>query len=345
MESMAPSPSHPDPAHGPRIVFFSGGTALRGVSRILPGWTYRSVHLITPFDSGGSSAELRQALGMPAPGDLRNRILALADTSTPAGRERHDLLTHRLPDQGAPATLRGELCRLAKALPRPLVPHLARCLDALPDTFDYRRASVGNLVLAGIWLAEGRSLVRATDAFSRLVEARGTVVPVSEDPLHLAAELADGSVVMGQDRITRGGAHPIIRIFLTTTREDPAPATTAAPPAALDLIAGADLICFPMGSFFTSVVASLLPEGITAAVAASPAPKVYLPNAGEDPEERGLDPEARVRVLTDLLHPLSPSDIQVLDIPAAEDPAAARYDDAAVLAALRDALPVPPTAP
>jgi 2-phospho-L-lactate transferase/gluconeogenesis factor (CofD/UPF0052 family) len=125
-----------DPALGPRILFFSGGTALRGLSRLLPGWTERSIHLVTPFDSGGSSAALRRALGMPAVGDLRNRILALADVASPQGRAVHDR--------------------------------------------------------------------------------------------HLAAELADGSVV-----------------------------------------------------------ASLLPGGIGEAVAASPAPKLYLPNAGGDPEERG----------------------------------------------------------
>ena len=47
------------PALGPRLVFFTGGTALRGLSRSLTRYTHNSVHLVTPFDSGGSSeAEL-----------------------------------------------------------------------------------------------------------------------------------------------------------------------------------------------------------------------------------------------------------------------------------------------
>lgn len=343
MESMAPSPSHPDPVHGPRVLFFSGGTALRGVSRLLPAWTHRSIHLVTPFDSGGSSAPLREALGMPAPGDLRNRILALADASTPESRARHYLLAHRLPAEGSPTALRGELCRLSRALPPEVVPHLAASLDALPRSFDLRRASVGNLVLAGLWLAEERSLARAAEAFSRLMGVRGTVRPVSEEPLHLAAELADGTVLVGQHAITRDGSQPIVRLFLVPSLDRPEPAAANASAEVLDLIAGADLICFPMGSFFTSVVASLLPDGIAAVVAASSAPKVYLPNAGGDPEERGLGPEERVRVLARHLHPLPPSEIRVLEIPAAGGGDGVRYEDAAVLAAIQAA--IPPTAP
>lgn len=53
-------------------------------------------------------------------------------------------------------------------------------------------------------------------------------------------------------------------------------------------IAEANLICFPMGSFYTSVMANLLPEGVGRAVAAAPCPKVYVPNSGTDPEQLGL---------------------------------------------------------
>ena len=63
------------PELGPDILFFSGGSALNGVSRVLKKHTYNSTHLITPFDSGGSSAKLRQAFDMPAIGDLRSRLI------------------------------------------------------------------------------------------------------------------------------------------------------------------------------------------------------------------------------------------------------------------------------
>ena len=79
---MSGLPAHPAfPALGPRLTFFTGGTALRALSRELTRHTHKSVHLVTTFDSGGSSAALRQAFAMPAMGDIRNRLLALADSS------------------------------------------------------------------------------------------------------------------------------------------------------------------------------------------------------------------------------------------------------------------------
>ena len=45
------------PDLGSKILFFSGGTALRRLSRKLVKYTHNSIHVITPFDSGGSSAK------------------------------------------------------------------------------------------------------------------------------------------------------------------------------------------------------------------------------------------------------------------------------------------------
>jgi 2-phospho-L-lactate transferase/gluconeogenesis factor (CofD/UPF0052 family) len=63
-------------------------------------------------------------------------------------------------------------------------------------------------------------------------------------------------------------------------------------------IAEADLICFPFGSFWTSVVANLLPGGVGRAITRSHAPKVFLPNTGEDPEMVGM----RVHDCVEVLH-------------------------------------------
>jgi hypothetical protein len=64
---------HRLPEYGPKIVFFSGGSAIFDLSSVLKNYTHNSVHLSTPFDSGGSSAKIRQAFNMLSVGDLRNR--------------------------------------------------------------------------------------------------------------------------------------------------------------------------------------------------------------------------------------------------------------------------------
>ena len=84
------------PELGPRILFFSGGSALRPLCRVLKQYTHNSVHLITAFDSGGSSAQLRRAFAMPAIGDLRNRIVALADESVRGSPQIYRLFAYRM---------------------------------------------------------------------------------------------------------------------------------------------------------------------------------------------------------------------------------------------------------
>ena len=100
---------HRAPELGPRVLFFSGGTALRGVSRTLKRYTHNSIHMVTPFDSGGSSATLRRAFDMPSIGDLRNRLIALADETVIGHPEIYELFNTRLPDDGEQKALRKQL--------------------------------------------------------------------------------------------------------------------------------------------------------------------------------------------------------------------------------------------
>ncbi len=65
---------------GPRIVAIGGGTGLPVLLRGLKEYTGNITAIVTVADDGGSSGRLRGDLGMPAPGDIRNCLVALADT-------------------------------------------------------------------------------------------------------------------------------------------------------------------------------------------------------------------------------------------------------------------------
>ncbi len=296
------------PDLGPRLLFFSGGTALRDLSRTLKHYTHNSVHVITPFDSGGSSARLRDAFGMPSVGDLRNRLLALADDSLHGNHAVQHLLAYRLPEGEAARRELDDLLRDRHALVEPLPApmrrivrtHLRVFAERMPAGFDLGGASVGNLVLAGGTLHHDGDLDSVLYLFSKLVEARGLVLPVVEESLHLLAHLENGRVVFGQHAITGKEVPPLespvtdlqlCRDLARAAREFAGaavqPVEVAAPERLLRLLAGADLICFPMGSFYTSVVANLLPQGVGKAVRNAPSPKVYIPNTGHDPEQLG----------------------------------------------------------
>jgi len=65
---------------GPKVVAIGGGTGLSTMLRGLKTFTSNITAVVTVADDGGGSGELRQELGMLPPGDIRNCILALADT-------------------------------------------------------------------------------------------------------------------------------------------------------------------------------------------------------------------------------------------------------------------------
>jgi CofD-related protein of GAK system len=291
------------PELGPRILFLSGGTALRPLCRVLKQFTHNSIHLITAFDSGGSSAQLRQAFAMPAIGDLRNRIVALADESVRGNPQIYRLFTHRLPVDSQAPELQRELeqlvsgsAELVDAIPEPMrrivQTHLRFFTDRMPKDFDLRGANLGNLLLAGGFLSHSRDLESVLFSFSKLLEVRGEVRPIVYGDLHLCAELADGTRVVGQHRLTGKEVDPITsavrELYLVENLHSALRTTVPVGEKARHSIETADLICYPMGSFYSSVVANLLPRGVGRAIVNANGPRVYIPNTGQDPEQHGM---------------------------------------------------------
>jgi len=291
------------PELGPRILFLSGGTALRPLCRVLKQYTHNSIHLITAFDSGGSSAQLRRAFAMPAIGDLRNRIVALADESVRGNPQIYRLFAHRLALDATRLELQRELARLVSGeaelvdaivepMRRIVQTHLRLFAERMPEDFDLRGANLGNLLLAGGFLSHSRDLDSVLFLFSKLLEVRGVVRPIVDADLHLCAELADGTRVVGQHRLTGKEVNPIAsavsELYLVDSLHAPQRASTTVGEKAKSSIETADLICYPMGSFYSSVVANLLPRGVGRAIVSASGPRVYIPNTGHDPEQHGM---------------------------------------------------------
>ncbi|MCR4437007.1 MAG: YvcK family protein [Clostridiales bacterium] len=65
---------------GPKIVAIGGGTGLSTMLRGLKVFSSNITAIVTVADDGGGSGVLRQDLGILPPGDIRNCIMALADT-------------------------------------------------------------------------------------------------------------------------------------------------------------------------------------------------------------------------------------------------------------------------
>jgi len=164
-------------ARGPKVVALGGGTGLSTLLRGLKEHTSNLTAVVTVADDGGSSGKLREQLGVPPVGDIRNCIVALADAEPLMGR----LLQYRFPGADVPDSLGGH--------------------------------AIGNLLIAAMTAVEGGDFEEGVRQMNRVLAVRGQVVPASSTPLVLHAMLRDGSEVVGQSRIAATSG--IERVWLT----------------------------------------------------------------------------------------------------------------------------------
>ena len=246
-------------ARGPRIVAIGGGTGLSALLRGLKEHTSNLTAVVTLADDGGSSGVLRNELGIPAVGDIRNCIAALAD----AEPLMNELLQYRFPVADDETTsVEG--------------PGLAG-------------HAVGNLLLAAMTAIEGGDFEEGVRRINRILAVRGQVVPVTATPLTLHAQCRDGSVVDGQSLVM--GTRDIERVWITPDGVD-------ASEDALAAIADAELIVLGPGSLYTSLLPSLLLPSIRDALLSAPAPRLFVCNvATQDGETAGLDLAAHVEAI------------------------------------------------
>lgn len=291
------------PELGPKILFFSGGSALNSVARKLKEYTHNSIHLVTPFDSGGSSAVIRAFFDMPAVGDLRSRMMALSDETVLGHPEIQRLFNYRFDIRSKNSSLRKRLAsmeagedKLTRDVTEPMrtliCHHIGYFLKAMPEGFDLRGASIGNLILVGGFINQHRELDPIIYLFSELVNVQGTVRAITEDNYHLAAELEDGTQLIGQHQLTGKEAPHITsavkKLCLSKNLNRLQRVTSTLSERSRALISSAELICYPPGSYYSSLAANLLPYGVSETIAANPCPKVYVPNRGHDPEQHGM---------------------------------------------------------
>lgn len=78
----------------PKVVVVGGGTGLSTMLRGLKKWTQNITAIVTVSDNGGNSGLLREEMNMLPPGDVRNCLVALANTEPVMEK----LLQHRFKD-------------------------------------------------------------------------------------------------------------------------------------------------------------------------------------------------------------------------------------------------------
>ncbi|GAB6138028.1 gluconeogenesis factor YvcK family protein [Halanaerobaculum tunisiense] len=146
---------------GPKIVVVGGGTGLSTLLRGLKKYTTNVTALVTVADDGGSSGMLRDELGVLPPGDIRNCLVALADTE-------------------------------------PLMEKLFQY--RYTKGTDLKGHSFGNLFIATMSEVLG-DFEKGVKASSEVLAIRGQVLPATLEDVTLSARLQDGQIVKGESQI------------------------------------------------------------------------------------------------------------------------------------------------
>lgn len=145
----------------PKIVVIGGGS---GISVVLRGLKYLPVDLtaiVTVADDGGSSGFLRKEFDMPAPGDLRNVMVALSNVE-PLTEE---VLQYRFKE----------------------------------DSF-IGGHPLGNLLIIAMKELTG-DIRTAVDRLRKLFNIKGKILPATTEKVVLMAEKENGKIVEGESHI------------------------------------------------------------------------------------------------------------------------------------------------
>ena len=146
---------------GPAVTVIGGGHGLSVLLRGIKSSTSNVSAVVTVADDGGSSGRLREELNIIPPGDLRNCLVALADTEPLMER----LFQYRFEGKTA------------------LAGH-----------------SFGNLFIAAMNEVTG-DMEKALQESSKVLAVKGRVLPASKEYVRLDAIMEDGTVVEGESQI------------------------------------------------------------------------------------------------------------------------------------------------
>ncbi len=211
------------------IVTIGGGT---GSFTLLTGLKKYNVNIsaiVTMADDGGSTGRLRDELGVLPPGDVRQCLVALSDSSEMLRK----LMNYRFEN----GSLEGH--------------------------------NFGNILLSALEKIAGNFADGLLEV-AKILNIKGTVIPVSDEKMHLAIKLKNKQLLIGENQLDHNEElrkYGVDKVFLK-------PSVNASKKA-LQAIKKANLIIIGPGDHFGSIVPNLLTEGLADAICASSAKVIY----------------------------------------------------------------------
>lgn len=145
------------------VVAIGGGTGLGSLLRGLKLHDINLTAIVTVADDGGSTGRIRNVFNMPAPGDIRNCLVAMADDD--------DLMSQ-----------------------------LFHYRFAQPES-ELSGHAFGNLFITALTQVTG-SFEQGVIESARVLNVRGRVLPSTVENITLCAEMEDGQIVRGESSLS-----------------------------------------------------------------------------------------------------------------------------------------------
>lgn len=221
-----------------KVVVIGGGTGSYTVLLGLKKYDFDLTSIINVTDSGGSTGRLRDEFGYLPVGDFRMALTALADANGDSEILR-ELFLYRF-NKGV--GLQGH--------------------------------NFGNLLLIALTDILGNSQT-AIEYASKILRVKGRVLPITDENITLIARYQNSHVIIGESNIDdpspkHDGKQRIVRLQV----QPKAQINKTAKKAILE----ADLIVLGPGDLYTSLLANLVVDGVSAAIKKSRAKVAFFVN-------------------------------------------------------------------
>jgi uncharacterized cofD-like protein len=219
-----------------KIVIFGGGS---GLSQLLKGLKLFPVEItavVTVADNGRSTGRLRKELNIPAVGDISKVLLSMSD----ADDDVKNVMNYRFTKSNS-----------------------------------IGNHSVKNLLLTAALDLNG-NFESAIKVIGKLMDIKGTVLPLTDDSIDLVGITDKGKMVVGEERVTKSAS----KIIELAYNKD-----FTVNPHIYNAIDEADLIIFSSGSLLTSILPHLIDKKLANYIHHAKAPKMYICNLFTQPGE------------------------------------------------------------
>ncbi len=219
-----------------KVVVLGGGTGQSVLLSGLKKFPFDITAVVSVCDDGKSTGKLRKEFNVPAMGDIRRVLIALSETEDVIG----ELVNYRFKTNG-----------------------------------DFNGHTVGNIMITALTDIYG-SMSAGIKQVTKILNLKGTVLPLTDDNVTLMGEMTDGSIVEGEHNITLCDKK-IKRVFY---KKEP-----KANKEVIKKIKEADAIVLSMGSIYTSIIPNLLCKKVLDAIDESNAKIIYICNIMSQPGE------------------------------------------------------------